>query len=120
MSSVREPNVPRYVALEIYVAGDTRGNEVAMYERINWVAAKMNPPGCRHIRKFIASFQVQGSRGKYVCIVQETLGITMGRLFSYSNNNSFSIDTEILFSAPAYMFGPSSRTGRDYTYRSPA
>lgn len=64
-----------------------------MYERINSVSAKMNHPGYRHIRKFITSFQVQGSRGKHVCIIQETLGITMDPLFSYSNNNSFAIDT---------------------------
>ena len=93
-SSFREPDDPgHYVSLKIYVSGYTRGNEVAMYERINAVAAKTKHSGHEHIRKFITSFEVQGPYAKHTCIVQQALGITMDHLFPYLKNRSLTLDT---------------------------
>lgn len=81
--STREPNDDvGYVALKMYVAGYTRSNEVAVYERINKVAAETKHSGHEHIRKFLASFDVEGPRGKHTCIVQQALGVTMDHLLS--------------------------------------
>ncbi|KAK2751374.1 hypothetical protein FQN55_001111 [Onygenales sp. PD_40] len=87
-----KPDDPGYVSLKIYVSGYTRGNEVAMYERINAIAAKSKHSGYEDIRKFITSFEVQGPHAKHICIVQQALGITMDRLLPYLKNNSLTLE----------------------------
>jgi serine/threonine protein kinase len=78
--------------LKIYVAGYDRGDKVAIYERITSVAEKTKHCGYEHIRKFLASFEVEGPHGKHTCIIQQALGITMEQLFPYLSNNSFPLD----------------------------
>ncbi|KAK2790212.1 hypothetical protein FQN52_005707 [Onygenales sp. PD_12] len=87
-----KPDDPGYVSLKIYVSGYTRGNEIAMYERINAIAAKSKHSGYEDIRKFITSFEVQGPHAKHICIVQQALGITMDRLLPYLKNNSLTLE----------------------------
>lgn len=90
--SDREPDNPGYVALKIYVTGYTRGNEAAIYERINSVAAKSNHIGHELIRKFLSSFELEGPHGKHTCIVQQALGITMDHLMPYLENKVLPLD----------------------------
>ncbi|PGH32834.1 CMGC/SRPK protein kinase [[Emmonsia] crescens] len=87
-----EPDNPGYVALKIYVTGYTRGNEAAIYERINSVAAKSNHIGHELIRKFLSSFELEGPHGKHTCIVQQALGITMDHLMPYLENKVLPLD----------------------------
>ncbi|KAK2757686.1 hypothetical protein FQN54_004655 [Arachnomyces sp. PD_36] len=86
-----EPDDPGYIALKVYVTGYTRGNELAIYECINSISAESEHSGRHDIRKLLSSFEIQGSKGKHMCIVHQALGITMERLLDFLPNRSLGL-----------------------------
>ncbi|KKZ60029.1 hypothetical protein EMCG_05211 [[Emmonsia] crescens] len=96
---LEEPDDPGYVALKVYVNDLFRGNEIAIYERINAATAKQNHLGHETIRKCLSSFEVQGPQGKkHTCIVHEALGMTMEHiLLNYVPDRAFRIEEIKMF-----------------------
>lgn len=89
--STSEHDDPGYVAL-IYVNGETRSSELAIYERINTISSSSTHGGRNTIRKFLSSFEVQGPCGQHTCIVHQAHGVSLDELLGFFPKRAMSLE----------------------------
>jgi serine/threonine-protein kinase SRPK3 len=81
-------NDGKCVALKVYINRSKVHRELPIYIHINGI--KSDHDGQKNLRKFLASFEVNGPNGKHICLVHQALSMTLEDFRCYSPNREIS------------------------------
>ena len=80
----------KHVALKVYIHSSKFRRELPIYEHINTLRSEHG--GSDRARKFLESFEIEGSHGKHICLVHQPLGIRLEDLRELTPEGLFGVD----------------------------